>query len=71
MPEILAQVVALTDMVTAQTARILVMETTQSGGERNLKGGIFDNRSMEPEKFQRLIDFKDFVEDFKDYRTSG
>ena len=67
MPEILAQVVALTDMVTAQAARILVLETAQPGGERNLKGGIFDNRSMEPEKFRRLIDFKDFVEDFKEY----
>ena len=31
------------------------------------KGGIFDNRLLEPEKFHREVDFKEWVEDFREY----
>ena len=70
-PEILAQMVALTDMVATQTARIQALEASSGGqqghGGNNVKGSIFDNRTSEPEKLQRIVDFKEFVEDYREY----
>ena len=72
-PELSAQVVALTDQVNAahdrmaiQADRIAALENQGSSGggdSKRTKGGIFGHRMMEPEKMNRVADFKEWVED--------
>ena len=70
--DVLNQMVALNATVVTLQHEIAQLKEERSrmdtsGSERVSKGGMYDKRNWEPDKLSKIIDFREWSEDFWEY----
>ena len=65
--DLLDQIDALRQSLALVTDQVTTMRAERAVGGSNVRGGMFDKKTWEPDKLQKTVDFREWSEDFWEY----